>query len=100
MSEPRQYMTVAEFRRLGYLQELNRLFLHPLGLALEVVLDGDGAARFGSIWDARNDPEGICYGEPMDRAKAEHVYAEQQTRWGPRRDGLGYFIQPIGETRT
>jgi len=29
---------VAEFRRVGYLAELNRRFLHPLGLALEVVV--------------------------------------------------------------
>lgn len=36
-----KHMPVAEFRRDGYLQELNRLLLHPLGLALEVtVMDG------------------------------------------------------------
>jgi len=35
-------MEVSEFRRLGLLQELNRQFLHPLGLALEVIgPDGD-----------------------------------------------------------
>lgn len=30
-----KYLGVDEFREIGYLQELNRTFLHPLGLALE-----------------------------------------------------------------
>jgi hypothetical protein len=30
---------VREFREFGYLQEVNRLMLHPLGLALEVVVE-------------------------------------------------------------
>ena len=32
----RCYMDIAAFKDLGHVQELNRLFLHPLGLALEV----------------------------------------------------------------
>lgn len=35
MSE-RKYLPVAEARRLGIIQEINRLVLHPRGLALEV----------------------------------------------------------------
>lgn len=33
---------IKEFRESGYLQELNRTFLHPLGLALEVEIDDKG----------------------------------------------------------
>jgi hypothetical protein len=55
-------MTPKEFRELGYLQELNRQFLHPLGLALEMVIDTDtGAEAFGQVWDYRDDPEGITF---------------------------------------
>lgn len=36
MAEQIKRMSPAEFRDLGYLQELNRRFLHPLGMALEV----------------------------------------------------------------
>jgi hypothetical protein len=37
-----KHMPISEFRSDGYLQELNRLFLHPLGLALEVtVMDAE-----------------------------------------------------------
>jgi N-acetyl sugar amidotransferase len=38
MPEDIKYMDIGEFRRLGFLQEANRLFFHPLGL----VLDEDG----------------------------------------------------------
>lgn len=42
MSADIKHMPIGEFRSEGYLQELNRLFLHPLGLALEVtVMDGE-----------------------------------------------------------
>lgn len=54
-------MNAAEFRELGLLQEVNRRFLHPLGLALEVVVEGDGETHFGGVWDYRDDPEGIIF---------------------------------------
>jgi hypothetical protein len=38
------YMDIAEFQSEGYLQEVNRQFLHPLGLALEVRGSMDEAA--------------------------------------------------------
>jgi hypothetical protein len=40
---------IADFRAAGYL-EANRLFFHPLGLALEVVVEDEKAAtRRGSL---------------------------------------------------
>lgn len=38
MPEPKR-IDIAEFREFGYLHEINRQLLHPLGLALEVVTD-------------------------------------------------------------
>lgn len=52
---------IKEFRENGYLQEVNRRFLHPLGLALEVFIDDDGNEKLGGIWDYREDKEGIYY---------------------------------------
>ena len=55
---------IDEFRARGYLQEANRLFFHPLGLALEVIVDeGDGSVKLGGIWDLRDEPEGIVFNE-------------------------------------
>ncbi len=56
-------MDIAEFRRLGLLQEVNRQFFHPRGLALEIIVDGE--ERFGGIWDFRDDPEGMAFAENM-----------------------------------
>ena len=56
-------MTVKEFRAAGYLRQVNRQFFHPLGMALEVVIDEEGNERFGEVWDYRDDPEGIRFAE-------------------------------------
>ena len=37
-SEPVKHIPIADFRAQGYLQEVNRRVLHPLGLALEVTV--------------------------------------------------------------
>lgn len=60
-SESRKYIPIEEFRKEGYLQEVNRRFLHPLGLALEVDRDDNGNEYLSGIWDSRDDPEGIIY---------------------------------------
>lgn len=74
----RQTMSVAEFRSAGYLQEVNRLFLHPLGLALEVTVGEDGTDELSGIWDYRADPEGIVFGDSMIRQDAiDTVEAER-----------------------
>lgn len=54
-------LSVKEFRELGFLQELNRLFLHPRGLALSTLQDMDGNELFAGIWDCREAPEGIAF---------------------------------------
>lgn len=56
-----KYMDIKEFRRMGLLAELNRVFFHPLGLALEISIDDDGTETLGGIWDYRDDPEGILF---------------------------------------
>lgn len=88
-------MDIAEFREFGYLQELNRTFLHPLGLALEVVVEDDGTERLGGVWDCRDDPEGMRY-EGMDLTeKAQRVAEERDRRYLDRETALGYWHQPV-----
>ncbi len=52
---------IAEFRDRGFLQEANRRFFHPLGLALEVIVEKDGTCTLGGVWDYRDDPEGMFF---------------------------------------
>jgi hypothetical protein len=74
------YMEIKEFRESGYLQEVNRLFFHPLGLALEVTVETDGSERLSGVWDYRADPEGMVFGEPPDAAKARFIATEREAR--------------------
>lgn len=54
-------LSIREFKEEGFLQEVNRLFFHPLGLALEITIDDELAVITG-IWDYRDDPEGMLFG--------------------------------------
>jgi len=77
-------MDIKAFQNRGYLQEANRLFFHPLGLALEVIMNNeDGSVKIGGIWDSRNDPEGIVFNE-FDGLKQVFVERERQARMKAR----------------
>lgn len=128
MAEPVNYMDLAAFRERGYLQEANRQFFHPLGLALEWTsgLTRDAVekmlaargVRFGhdaidnvmafvfaagldkphlsGVWDYRDDPEGMSYGDGViDPVKAERFNREWAEKADVRRARLGYIIQPV-----
>lgn len=97
-------MPIEEFVGLGYLQELNRCFLHPLGLALQVTREGDKLTLSG-VWDNRDDPEGIIFAtapvgpgfEPEDVEKAERIQGNWLRRTAPRLQALGYLVQPVAD---
>jgi hypothetical protein len=100
MSEIKR-IDIKEFREQGYLQELNRKFLHPLGMALEIIIDNEGNEKLGGVWDYRNDPEGMLYAEEvikLDRFKenVDRVTNEFAIKAQYRKDKYGYIVQPIG----
>lgn len=85
---------IEEFREGGFLQEANRLFFHPLGLALEVVVEDDGTEHLGGVWDYRDDPEGVVFGDGMiEPAKVAHVESERLRHVATRRAMFGASIQ-------
>ena len=87
---------IKEFREFGFLQELNRLFLHPLGMALEVIInDEDKTEQLGGIWDFRDDPEGITFAEIDDdmKIKIKRVKEFMDIKHNQRKEGIGYIIQ-------
>lgn len=96
----RKYLPISEFRAEGYLQELNRQFLHPLGLALEVTRHEDGTEEITGVWDSRDDPEGFYFDDltDADGARAAHVGALFSERCAYRVERLGYAIQPVPST--
>lgn len=138
------YLPAVEFASGGYLQEVNRRLLHPLGLALEVVIAQQptrvlmltdesvdalrllidrvrasddalveamdelgarldeselletGAGRFSGVWDCREDPAGIVFGDGViDPEKARRVTDELNLRSLARIAETGYLIQDV-----
>lgn len=90
------YVPVADFRAMGLLQEVNRLVLHPLGMALETKTFSDGSEHLGGIWDFRDDPEGIIFDNDYAKPeKARDVANMLEAKGVTRHATLGYVIQPL-----
>jgi hypothetical protein len=93
-NEAIKYLDGKTFREDGYLQEANRIFFHPLGLALELDLEA-GTLR---VWDYRDDPEGIVFSPGDDLAeKAGRVMEIRKARMPARMKALGYWRQPAAK---
>lgn len=100
MTDVVKKMGVKEFRKAGYLQELNRKFLHPLGLALEVRISPDGHESFGEVWDCRDDPEGMTFAPGVINPElAARIADEVEEKGHVRIEKFGWHIQPyLGST--
>ena len=95
---PAPHISIAEFRALGFVQEINRRILHPAGLALEVSRDPEtGAEHISGVQDHRSDPEGVYFGGFDLAEKARSVDAEIAARAEARMAAIGYVIQPTDE---
>ena len=98
-----KHIDIKEFRLSGYLQEVNRRFFRPLGLALEVRIGDDGTEAISGIWDNRDDPEGIFYdisNSPDERKtafKTKKAFVDEQMKAiGERRTRLlGFVVEPV-----
>lgn len=92
-------ISIEEFTNLGYLQEANRRFFHPLGLGLMVERPEEGEVgswKLAGIIDSREDEEGIMFAEGvLSREKADLVSNEFVRRSIARLKKLGYNVQPI-----
>ena len=97
-----KYMVLKEFKEKGYLQEVNRLFFHPLGLAIEVIKEDDGEiSRISGIQDYREDPEGMVFSDlirPECKEKAQSVEEERLRYAAIRQERFGWAVQPIGHS--
>ena len=101
-----KYMDIKEFVELGYLQEANRKFFHPLGLALEATKGEDGNWFLSGVWDYREDPEGnlfdwSCLSDAERKqisARRDYIAAEEAKRDIPRLRKFGFIVQPVEES--
>jgi len=96
-------MSIKEFQEKGYLQEVNRQFLHPLGLALEIIISDDNEPTLGGVWDHREDSEGLYYDlENSNNKRIERfeknkkfIQNEFKTRSSERIKLFNNIIEPI-----
>lgn len=78
-------MPIKEFVEKGFLQEVNRKFFHPLGLALSIREEEDGTQSLHEIWDYRDDPEGMFFGDGvLKKEKADYVEKLRQSKLDTR----------------
>ena len=93
------WMDLDEFVDEGFLQEVNRQFFHPLGLALAVSYADGKAVGIAGLWDYRDDPEGIYYadGHLPEPEKGMNVQAMRMKKAKKRNELFGWVIQPLEE---
>lgn len=95
-----EYMSLDEFQEQGFLMEINRQFLHPLGLAMAVAVNDTGrVTHIAGILDFRSDPEGIRFGPlTIEQVTRSERFQRMQKRMHDRRKKvLGYVVQPLKE---
>lgn len=83
----------------GYLQEVNRRFLHPLGLALTVHTDDSQKYGFIYIQDHRDSLDGMYFADLSDSdslRKVNNIERLLSKKGAARRIKIGRMIQPIG----
>lgn len=84
-----------ELRGLGVLHEVNRILLHPIGLALGIKHE-EGKDTQLILYDGRDDPEGIIFADNvLDGAKAMAFATLMKDGVERRMPSLGYGIQPV-----
>ena len=88
-----KYVELTELLDSGILQEANRKFFHPIGMALGVHSELGKLDRI-VLLDCREDPEGIVFTEiDMDKFRkftemCEPAHSERMSRFG-------FVIQPV-----
>jgi len=89
-------MDIQAFMDFGFLQEANRMFFHPLGLALEVNVNEKGEYTLGGVWNYMDDPEGMFFHtDTIDVSKAARVEELWKSKAEARIKMEGSVIQPI-----
>jgi hypothetical protein len=88
------YVDPEELLARGYIQEANRQFFHPLGLALSVNEDDEL-----NVIDNRFEVEGMYFMDGViDSKKAASIISIQELRSRIRQLKFGFNIQPLSSS--
>lgn len=94
-----KYLTAQQVRELGILQEVNRQFFHPLGLALDVLVDPSTGETtgLGGVQDHRDSNGGVIFPPELlntDKAKTVREMLAKNAKVRQERFN-GTVVQPI-----
>lgn len=92
-----QNFPIKQFVDQGWLQEVNRLFFHPAGLALTVKRNPEGEYILGEILDCRHDPAKLLISGSSSEMIKKGIMVSQsvQSSATARVETLGFDIQPM-----
>lgn len=95
-------MSLDEFVGKGYLQEANRQFFHPVGIALMVEYNDEllSYTKLSGVLDGRDDAEGFYYPDewintPEAEIKRAFIAEERERFRKLRLSNLGFSIQSV-----
>lgn len=91
MNEGVNYVNIKDFVDNGLLMEANRLFFHPLGLALTVEKNEKGEMFIKGIQYTDN-PQGFVFLK-LNRKKLQKAKKYRRERLNKRKEALGFTIQ-------
>ena len=96
-------MDIATFVEIGMLQEINRLILHPVGMAMSVEIDDEGQCKLGDIL-ITEDPAGIHFSNESAlsdkfKQKCDNLDSLRDKAKEARIRELGYFVQTRFNTK-
>ncbi len=88
-------MKLRQFQQLGFLQEVNRQLLHPMGLAMAFTVENDEVTAV-EIWDGRSDPEGYVFTDLTEDEcrRSDEIERDYRRALNFRQAQLGYGVQP------
>lgn len=91
------FLGTEDFSELGFLQEANRQFFHPLGLSLAMLQQSENTDVILTVVDGRDDPNGITFAADVELAgKQKLITILAAERREMRINAVGSWIQPSG----
>jgi len=91
------YITIEEFISFGLLQEVNRIFFHPIGMSMDAHIDNDPALSYiKGVLDCRDDPTGLAFERGyISQEKIDNVGKLHLSKVDERCKLFGSAIQPV-----
>ena len=92
-----EMMPVDDFVNMGLLQEVNRIFFHPRGLAMAIGVTEEGEHVIMGVRDHRDSGVGVIFNptSPVDIDKYKSAEELLINRQNARQEKFGWTVEPL-----